>query len=76
LATMPSVHFLTRERCVPHVISYMVKALESFYLHQQTDIHAEKKLHAYYVSAMIIGLILYRLDEGRAHAPEVLAREF
>lgn len=76
LSNMPIVHFLNRDRGVPHVISDMFKALESFYLHQQTDIHAEKKLHAYYVSAMIIGLILYRLDEGRAHAPEVLVREF
>ncbi|MCY7892868.1 TetR/AcrR family transcriptional regulator [Bacillus vallismortis] len=76
LSNMPIVHFLSRDRGVPHVISDTFKALESFYLQQQPDIHAEKKLYAYYVSAMIIGLILYRLDEGRAHAPEVLAREF
>ncbi len=25
---------------------------------------------------MIIGLIMYRLDEGKMHAPEVLARSF
>ncbi|PKJ59901.1 MULTISPECIES: TetR/AcrR family transcriptional regulator [Bacillus] len=73
---MPIVHFLNREWGVPHVIPDMFKALESFYLHQQTDIHAEKKLYAHYVSAMIIGLLLYRLDEGKTHPPEVLAREF
>ncbi|CAI6328640.1 hypothetical protein NRS6120_22100 [Bacillus subtilis] len=76
LSNMPIVHFLNREWGVPHVIPNMFKALKSFYLHQQTNIPAEKKLYAYYVSAMIIGLILYRLDEGKAHAPEVLAREF
>ncbi|TDU10538.1 TetR/AcrR family transcriptional regulator [Bacillus subtilis] len=76
LSKMPIVHFLNREWGVPHVIPDMFKALESFYLHQQTDIHAEKKLYAHYVSAMIIGLLLYRLDEGKAHSPEVLAREF
>ncbi|WP_041518146.1 TetR/AcrR family transcriptional regulator [Bacillus subtilis] len=76
LSKMPIVHFLNREWGVPHVIPDMFKALESFYLHQQTDIHAEKKLYAHYVSAMIIGLLLYRLDEGKAHPPEVLAREF
>lgn len=76
LDRMPIVHFLNREWGVPHVVPDMFKALESFYLHQQTEIHAEKKLYAYYVSAMIIGLILYRLDEGKTHAPEVLAREF
>lgn len=76
LSNMPIVHFLNREWGVPHVIPDMFKALESFYLHQQTDIHAEKKLYAHYVSAMIIGLLLYRLDEGKAHPPEVLAREF
>ncbi|WP_434178535.1 TetR/AcrR family transcriptional regulator [Bacillus stercoris] len=74
LSNMPIVHFLNREWGVPHVIPNMFKALKSFYLHQQTD--AEKKLYAHYVSAMIIGLILYRLDEGKAHPPEVLAREF
>lgn len=74
LSNMPIVHFLNREWGVPHVIPNMFKALKSFYLHQQTD--AEKKLYAHYVSAMIIGLILYRLDEGKAHAPEVLASEF
>ncbi|PTU26535.1 TetR/AcrR family transcriptional regulator [Bacillus subtilis] len=74
LSNMPIVHFLNREWSVPHVIPNMFKALKSFYLHQQTD--AEKKLYAHYVSAMIIGLILYRLDEGKAHPPEVLAREF
>ncbi|MDZ5671800.1 TetR/AcrR family transcriptional regulator [Bacillus stercoris] len=76
LLNMPIVHFLNREWSVPHVIPNMFKALKSFYLHQQTDIHAEKKLYAHYVSAMIIGLILYRLDEGKGHPPEVLAREF
>ncbi|WP_416722401.1 TetR/AcrR family transcriptional regulator [Bacillus stercoris] len=76
LSNMPIVHFLNREWGVPHVIPNMFKALKSFYLHQQIDIHAEKKLYAHYVSAMIIGLILYRLDEGKAHPPEVLAREF
>nr|WP_214289401.1 TetR/AcrR family transcriptional regulator [Bacillus subtilis] len=76
LSKMPTVHFLNREWGVPHVIPDMFKALESFYLHQQTGIHAEKKLYAHYVSAMIIGLLLYRLDEGKAHPPEVLAREF
>ncbi|WP_440619642.1 TetR/AcrR family transcriptional regulator [Bacillus subtilis] len=76
LSNMPIVHFLNREWGVPHVIPDMFKALESFYLHQQTDIHAEKKLYAHYVSAMIIGLLLYRLDEGKVHPPEVLAREF
>lgn len=76
LSNMPIVHFLNREWSVPHVIPNMFKALKSFYLHQQIDIHAEKKLYAHYVSAMIIGLILYRLDEGKAHPPEVLAREF
>lgn len=73
---MPIVHFLNRDWGVPHVIPEMIKALETFYLHQQTEIQAGKKLYAYYVSAMIIGLILYRLDEGKTHAPEVLAREF
>ncbi|MGG7221564.1 TetR/AcrR family transcriptional regulator [Bacillus sp. ATD] len=76
LDRMPIVHLLNRDWVVPHVIPNMFKALKSFYLHQKTDIHAEKKLYAHYVSAMIIGLILYRLDEGKAHAPEVLAREF
>ncbi|MCY8795416.1 TetR/AcrR family transcriptional regulator [Bacillus inaquosorum] len=76
LDRMPIVHFLNRDWDVPHVIPEMFKVLESFYLHQQTDIHAGKKLYAYYVSAMIIGLIMYRLDEGKMHAPEVLAREF
>lgn len=76
LSNMPIVHFLNRDWVVPHVIPELLKALESFYLHQQTNIPAEKKLYAYYVSAMIIGLILYRLDEGKAHTPEVLAREF
>ncbi|MEC2111778.1 TetR/AcrR family transcriptional regulator [Bacillus stercoris] len=76
LDRMPIVHLLNRDWVVPHVIPELLKALESFYLHQQTNIPAEKKLYAYYVSAMIIGLILYRLDEGKAHAPEVLAREF
>lgn len=76
LSNMPIVHFLNQEWGVPHVIPDMFKVLESFYLHQQTDIHAEKKLYAHYVSAMIIGLLLYRLDEGKAHPPEVLAREF
>ncbi|MCY8060474.1 TetR/AcrR family transcriptional regulator [Bacillus spizizenii] len=76
LDRMPIVHFLNREWGVSHLIPEMFKALESFYLEQQTDIPAEKKLYAYYVSAMIIGLILYRLDEGKTHAPEVLAREF
>ncbi|MCY7876845.1 TetR/AcrR family transcriptional regulator [Bacillus spizizenii] len=76
LDRMPIVHFLNREWGVSHLVPDMFKALESFYLHQQTEIHAEKKLYAYYVSAMIIGLILYRLDEGKTHAPEVLAREF
>ncbi|WMW43389.1 TetR/AcrR family transcriptional regulator [Bacillus subtilis] len=76
LSNMPIVYFLNREWGVPHVIPDMFKVLESFYLHQQTDIHAEKKLYAHYVSAMIIGLLLYRLDEGKAHPPEVLAREF
>ncbi|MBD5019466.1 TetR/AcrR family transcriptional regulator, partial [Xanthomonas citri pv. citri] len=56
LDRMPIVHFLNREWGVPHVVPDMFKALESFYLHQQTEIHAEKKLYAYYVSAMIIGL--------------------
>lgn len=76
LSKMPIVHFLNQEWGVPHVIPDMLKALESFYLHQQTDIHAEKKLYAHYVSSMIIGLLLYRLDEGKVHPPEVLAREF
>ncbi|PLV31769.1 Nucleoid occlusion factor SlmA [Bacillus subtilis subsp. subtilis] len=76
LDRMPIVHLLNRDWVVPHVIPELLKALESFYLHQQTNIPAEKKLYAYYVSAMIIGLILYRLDEGKAHAPEVLARKF
>ncbi|PAY14911.1 TetR/AcrR family transcriptional regulator [Bacillus sp. 7705b] len=76
LDRMPIVHLLNRDWSVPHVIPEMLKALESFYLHQQTNIPAEKKLYAYYVSAMIIGLILYRLDEGKAYAPEVLTREF
>ncbi|WP_024123468.1 TetR/AcrR family transcriptional regulator [Bacillus halotolerans] len=76
LDRMPIVHLLNRDWGVPHVIPEMLKALESFYLHQQTNIPAEKKLYAYYVSAMIIGLILYRLDEGKAYAPEVLTREF
>lgn len=73
---MPIVHLLNRDWVVPHVIPELLKALESFYLHQQTNIPAEKKLYAHYVSAMIIGLLLYRLDEGKAHPPEVLAREF
>lgn len=73
---MPIAHLLNQDWGVPHVVQEMLKTLESFYLHQQTDMPAEKKLYAYYVSAMIIGLILYRLDEGKAHKPEVLAREF
>ncbi|KFF54971.1 TetR family transcriptional regulator [Bacillus subtilis] len=76
LDRMPIVHLLNRDWVVPHVIPELLRVLESFYLHQQTNIPAEKKLYAYYVSAMIIGLILYRLDEGKAHAPEVLARKF
>ncbi|MEC1611779.1 TetR/AcrR family transcriptional regulator [Bacillus mojavensis] len=72
----PIVRFLNPEWGIPHVIPSMFKALESFYLHQQLDIRAGKKLYAYYVSAMIIGLMLYRLDEGKAHDPRVLAREF
>ncbi|QIW81985.1 TetR/AcrR family transcriptional regulator [Bacillus tequilensis] len=76
LDRMPIVHLLNRDWGVPHVVPEMLKTLESFYLHQQTDMPAEKKLYAYYVSAMIIGLISYRLDEGKEHKPEVLAREF
>ncbi|MDR4433621.1 TetR/AcrR family transcriptional regulator [Bacillus tequilensis] len=76
LDRMPIVHLLNRDWGVPHVVPEMLKTLESFYLHQQTDMPAEKKLYAYYVSAMIIGLISYRLDEGKGHKPEVLAREF
>ncbi len=42
LDRMPIVHFLNRDWDVPHVIPEMFKVLESFYLHQQTDIHAGK----------------------------------
>ncbi|WP_458104893.1 TetR/AcrR family transcriptional regulator [Bacillus sp. PK3-037] len=76
LDRMPIVPLLNQNWGIPHVVPEMLKTLESFYLHQQTDMPAEKKLYAYYVSAMIIGLISYRLDEGKAHKPEVLAREF
>lgn len=51
LDRMPIVHLLNRDWVVPHVIPELLKALESFYLHQQTNIPAEKKLYAYYVSA-------------------------
>ncbi|MCY8512764.1 TetR/AcrR family transcriptional regulator [Bacillus atrophaeus] len=73
---MSIMHFLDTDYGIPDLIPEIFRALESFYLHQQVDIHAGKKLYAYYVAAMIIGLILYRLHEGKEHAPEVLAREF
>lgn len=73
---MSIMHFLDTDYGIPDLIPEIFRALESFYLHQQVDIHAGKKLYAYYVAAMVIGLILYRLHEGKEHAPEVLAREF
>ncbi|MBT2574956.1 TetR/AcrR family transcriptional regulator [Bacillus sp. ISL-51] len=73
---MPLVHFLREGSGVPDVIPEIFRALQSFYLHQPIRVHAGKKLYAYYVASMLVGLIQYRLHEGKDHAPEVLAREF
>ncbi|WP_438420969.1 TetR/AcrR family transcriptional regulator [Bacillus siamensis] len=73
---MPLVHFLREGSGVPDVIPEMFRALQLFYLHQPLHIQAGKKLYAYYVASMLVGLIQYRLHEGKDHAPDMLAREF
>lgn len=70
------VYFFNWEWGVFYVVFDMFKVLELFYLYQQIEIYVEKKFYVYYVFVMIIGLILYWLDEGKMYVLEVLVREF
>lgn len=70
------IHFINGEYGVPDSIPEILNVLSDFYLDQQIDIHAGKDMYAYYVSGLIVGLILYRLHEGKNHSPQYLAREF
>lgn len=70
------IHFINGEYGVPDSIPEILNVLSDFYFSQQIDIHAGKAMYAYYVSGLIVGLILYRLQEGKNHSPHYLAKEF
>lgn len=70
------IHFINGKYGVPDSIPEILNVLSDFYLSQQIDIHAGKDMYAYYVSGLIVGLILYRLQEGKNHSPHYLAKEF
>jgi AcrR family transcriptional regulator len=70
------VHFINADFGIPDPIPEMLQHLSRFYLKQPMNIHAGKEIYAYYVSGMIIGLILYRLNEGSTQSPQFLAKEF
>lgn len=70
------IHFINGEYGVPDSIPEILNVLSNFYIGQQIDIHAGKDMYAYYVSGLIVGLILYRLQEGKNHSPRYLAKEF
>lgn len=70
------VHLINGQYGVPDPIPEILNVLSDFYLGQQIEIHAGKDMYAYYVSGLIVGLILYRLQEGKNHSPQYLAREF
>lgn len=70
------IHFMNGKHGVPDPVPEILNVLSGFYLEQQIDIHAGKDMYAYYISSLIVGLILYRLQEGRNHSPQYLAREF
>ncbi|XHU84071.1 TetR/AcrR family transcriptional regulator [Peribacillus muralis] len=70
------VHFISGNYGIPDPIPEILNTLSSFYLKQQIDIHAGKQMYAYYVSGLLVGLILYRLQEGKEYTPQFLAEEF
>ena len=70
------IHFVNGEYGVPDSIPEILNVLSNFYLGQPIDIHAGKDMYAYYVSGLIVGLILYRLQEGKNHSPQYLAKKF
>ncbi len=70
------VHFINADYGIPDPIPEMLNCLSEFYLRQDMTITAGKKIYAYYISGLIVGLILYRLIDGTEHDPEFLAKEF
>jgi AcrR family transcriptional regulator len=70
------IHFLKGDYGIPNPIPEIFHCLSEFYLEQTIHITAGKEMYAYYVTGMIVGLILYRANEGIHHSPEFLAREF
>ncbi|MGE7758818.1 TetR/AcrR family transcriptional regulator [Peribacillus sp. NPDC097895] len=70
------VHFISGNYGIPDPIPEIVNVLSTFYLKQQIEIHAGKEMYAYYVSGLIVGLIVYRLQEGKEYTPRFLAKEF
>lgn len=70
------VHFMSGNYGIPDPIPEILNTLSQFYLKQSIDIHAGKQMYAYYVSGLLVGLILYRLQEGKEYTPQFLAQEF
>ncbi|MGE7877509.1 TetR/AcrR family transcriptional regulator [Peribacillus muralis] len=70
------VHFISGNYGIPDPIPEILNTLSEFYLKQRIDTHAGKKMYAYYVSGLLVGLILYRLHEGKVYTPQFLAQEF
>ena len=70
------VHFILGNYGIPDPIPDILHELSAFYFEQSVDIKAGKKMYAYYVSGLIVGLVLYRLQEGKAYPPEVMAQSF
>ncbi|CAM4020859.1 TetR/AcrR family transcriptional regulator [Cohnella lubricantis] len=69
-------HFLNADYSIPDPIPDMIEQLSSFYLSQPLPGIADRELCAYYVSGLVIGLLLYRLQDGTMHSAAYLAREF
>lgn len=77
LSEHPSIiHFINGNYGIPDPIPEILHVLSHFYLEQPIDIHAGKEMYAYYVSGLLVGLTLYRLQEGKSHSPQFLAKEF
>ncbi|WP_285765878.1 TetR family transcriptional regulator [Peribacillus sp. SI8-4] len=70
------VHFISGNYGIPDPIPEILNRLSQFFLKQRINIHAGKQMYAYYVSGLLVGLILYRLHEGKEFTPQFLAQEF
>ena len=70
------VHFILGNYGIPDPIPEILHELSSFYLEQSVEIQAGKPMYAYYVSGLLVGLVLYRLQEGKVYPPAVIAKSF